>query len=320
CSICIEGRPIIRRTKRSLDCVRCTYLQPSERIKNPFVVQPLPTSPYGIPPAHIRKKRSGKCLRRDKYSSNSNCEVDEFLVTRMKRQAYNPSGILDIVKMMSKTMASASSHGCIKFPACVLAKRKRRKRHAARLERYHMAKIAYERVIKDHHEYHTRQKRQFFAPDANAACVPCPAWVTLALASRKKRSTTSSEEHDNDIPRMSISEAIADIRKKAGYKLGFDGLVFRLVEENVYDAATDLMVNELKEIFSHPLSMRQSRIALPSPNVGIESNEAYSDVILVKDRGLNNPDVQNLMLKFNYFYLICSFSIKNYLLLLVDSC
>ncbi|VDL87270.1 unnamed protein product [Nippostrongylus brasiliensis] len=113
--------------------------------------------------------------------------------------------------------------GCMKFPACVLAQKKRRKRHAERTEQYHKQLEAHKRALKDHEEQHIRQKRQFFAPDANAACVPCPAWVTLALASRKKRSTNSSEDSELDeIPRMSLAEAIADIRKRAGYKAGFD--------------------------------------------------------------------------------------------------
>uniref|UniRef100_A0A0K0D1D1 SAP domain-containing protein n=1 Tax=Angiostrongylus cantonensis TaxID=6313 RepID=A0A0K0D1D1_ANGCA len=163
-----------------------------------------------------------KCLRRDKRSTSAECEVDEFLVTRMKRQAYNPSGILDIVKVLSKTMASeAGPNGCVKFPACILAKRKRRKRHAERTEHYHKA-TEYRQVFDDHEKHHLRQKRQFFTPDANAACVPCPAWVTLALVSRRKRSTNSSNElGDDEIPHMTISEAIADIRKRAGYELGF---------------------------------------------------------------------------------------------------
>ncbi|KAE9420466.1 hypothetical protein Angca_002058, partial [Angiostrongylus cantonensis] len=263
CAICIDGRPIIKRSKRSLDCVRCTYLQPTISVNNPFAVQSPPMSPVGILPPHLRQKRAGclphpecmlaprrvrrniesqycepcnggyygrkkreierdKCLRRDKRSTSAECEVDEFLVTRMKRQAYNPSGILDIVKVLSKTMASeAGPNGCVKFPACILAKRKRRKRHAERTEHYHKA-TEYRQVFDDHEKHHLRQKRQFFTPDANAACVPCPAWVTLALVSRRKRSTNSSNElEDDEIPHMTISEAIADIRKRAGYELGF---------------------------------------------------------------------------------------------------
>ncbi|VDM63547.1 unnamed protein product [Angiostrongylus costaricensis] len=220
CAICIDGRPIIKRSKRSLDCVRCTYLQPTVSANNPFAVQLPPMSPVGILPPHLRQKRAGclphpecmlaprrvrrniesqycepcsggyygrkkreverdKCLRRDKRSTSAECEVDEFLVTRMKRQAYNPSGILDIVKVLSKTMASeAGPSGCVKFPACILAKRKRRKRHAERTEHYHKAKS--------------------LVPPLLLACVPCPAWVTLALASRKKRSTNSSNELEDD--------------------------------------------------------------------------------------------------------------------------
>ncbi|VDK77156.1 unnamed protein product [Cylicostephanus goldi] len=140
----------------------------------------------------------------------------------MKRQAYNPKGILDIVKVLSKTMAGEAPGpgGCLKFPACVLAQARRRKRHAERMEQYHKQVASLKQAHEEKMEQHIRQKRQFFSPDANTNCSPCPAWVTVALASRKKRSTNSSEEHDE--PRMSLSEAIADIRKKGGYKLGFD--------------------------------------------------------------------------------------------------
>ncbi|KAK6048508.1 hypothetical protein COOONC_13987 [Cooperia oncophora] len=175
-----------------------------------------------------RKKREAErdqCLRRDKRATDPECETDEFLVTRMKRQAYNPSGILDIVKLLSKAMTAGegSPGGCMKFPACVLAQKKRRKRHAERMEQYHKEVAAHKQALKDHEEQHIRQKRQFFARDDAAGCVPCPAWVTLALASRKKRSTNSSEESEVEhAPRMTLSEAIADIRRKAGYKLGFD--------------------------------------------------------------------------------------------------
>ncbi|PIO57871.1 hypothetical protein TELCIR_20709, partial [Teladorsagia circumcincta] len=163
-------------------------------------------------------------MRREKRATGLECEVDEFLVTRMKRQAYNPSGILDIVKLLSKTMGEGGgSGGCMKFPACVLAQKKRRKRHAERIQQYHKEVAAHKQALKEHEEQHLRQKRQFFSPDAGAACVPCPAWVTLALASRKKRSTNSSEESEEEqLPRMTLSEAIADIRRKAGYKLGFE--------------------------------------------------------------------------------------------------
>ncbi|KIH43011.1 hypothetical protein ANCDUO_26997, partial [Ancylostoma duodenale] len=79
-----------------------------------------------------------KCHRREKRAVGPDCEADEFLVTRMKRQAYNPKGILDIVKVLSKTMAGEPGPGgCMKFPACVLAQTKRRKRHAERMEQYH---------------------------------------------------------------------------------------------------------------------------------------------------------------------------------------
>ncbi|KAK6025406.1 hypothetical protein OSTOST_08693, partial [Ostertagia ostertagi] len=303
CSVCVDGRPIIKRTKRSLDCVPCTYLQPTESINNPFAVQ-APVSPVGIPPPHLRGKRAGclphpqcmlaprraeetsnlstvnhamagitvgrsvkprenahrlavsgeprvfpgilpfsnprtyrkifleefssnpeKCLRREKRATGPECEVDEFLVTRMKRQAYNPSGILDIVKLLSKTMGEGGGFSCmlggiICQGNCVLAQKEATKATWMRIDK---EVAAHKQALKEHEEQHIRQKRQFFSPDAGAACVPCPAWVTLALASRKKRSTNSSEESEEEqSPRMTLSEAIADIRRKAGYKLGFE--------------------------------------------------------------------------------------------------
>ena len=51
-----------------------------------------------------------------KIAEDTNCDVDEFdadgshtlssSLSRMKRQAYSPKGILDIVKVFSKTMAN----------------------------------------------------------------------------------------------------------------------------------------------------------------------------------------------------------------------
>lgn len=115
----------------------------------------------------------------------------------------------------------------MKFPACVLAQKKRRKRNADRLEKYHQAVAEHKQKVEEYEkamEEHHRVKRQFFAPDNSAACVPCPAWVTLALASRKKREvngTVVDDDHEDKKP-MSISEAIADIRSKKGYKEGFE--------------------------------------------------------------------------------------------------
>ncbi|KAK6015276.1 hypothetical protein OSTOST_19300 [Ostertagia ostertagi] len=135
-----------------------------------------------------------KCLRREKRATGPECEVDEFLVTRMKRQAYNPSGILDIVKLLSKTMGEGGgSGGCMKFPACVLAQKKRRKRHAERIEQYHKEVAAHKQALKEHEEQHIRQKRQFFSPDAGAACVPCPAWLRSQLLAEEEIHESSEE-------------------------------------------------------------------------------------------------------------------------------
>uniref|UniRef100_A0A1I7WAF6 ATPase_AAA_core domain-containing protein n=1 Tax=Heterorhabditis bacteriophora TaxID=37862 RepID=A0A1I7WAF6_HETBA len=142
CIPCLNGRRIIKRTKRSLDCVRCTYLQPQYSDNNPFQPAPLPASSVGIPLPHHREKRAnrvfiiffaffwfwrGMCVSFEvsdlvflslKHFRKAifyksiliYCEVDEFLVTRMKRQAYNPKGILDIVKVLSKTMAGTGEN------------------------------------------------------------------------------------------------------------------------------------------------------------------------------------------------------------------
>ncbi|PIO62787.1 hypothetical protein TELCIR_15640 [Teladorsagia circumcincta] len=178
---------------------------PTESINNPFAVQ-APVSPVGIPPPYLRVKRAGVCL--NLYNAHL---VHPSAINK-------PSGDND-----NEIMTTGGSGGCMKFPACVLAQKKRRKRHAERIEQYHKEVAAHKQALKEHEEQHLRQKRQFFSPDAGAACVPCPAWVTLALASRKKRSTNSSEESEEEQPpRMTLSEAIADIRRKAGYKLGFE--------------------------------------------------------------------------------------------------
>ncbi|PAV75036.1 hypothetical protein WR25_06364 isoform G [Diploscapter pachys] len=165
--------------------------------------------------------------RTKRSAEDTNCDVDEFdadgshtlssSLSRMKRQAYSPKGILDIVKVFSKTMANEgpNSAGCMKFPACVLMNKRRRKRYAGRVSKWHEAVKSQKEAVKKHR---VRVKRQFFAPDAAASCVPCPAWVTLALASRKKRAANETD----DFHEMTISEAIADIRKRKGYKMGFD--------------------------------------------------------------------------------------------------
>ncbi|CAI5437783.1 unnamed protein product [Caenorhabditis angaria] len=267
CQLCLNGNPL-KRTKRSFDCVPCTYLQPQYSDNNPFLGdQRTPQSAMGVP-IHKREKRAGclphpqctmhirrykrnlfgsqycepcnghygrkkreaerdQCLRREKrYANDETCDNDEFTINeRSKRQAYNPKGVLDIVKTLSRLGAGGGNvgpGGCLKFPACVLAQKKRRKRNADRMEKYHRAIEEHKKAVEAYEE-HKRVKRQFFAPDNSAACVPCPAWVTLALASRKKRDVngTSEEEHESQ-KKMTISEAIADIRSKKGYKQGFD--------------------------------------------------------------------------------------------------
>ena len=111
----------------------------------------------------------------------------------------------------------------MKFPACVLASRKRRKRNAEVYAQYHSAVAEHQKALAEHqalveaHEEHIRTKRQFFAPDNAGTCVPCPAWVTLALASRKKREADGKKDKP-----MTLKEAIADIRKKKGYELNFN--------------------------------------------------------------------------------------------------
>lgn len=125
----------------------------------------------------------------------------------------------------------------MKFPACVLASKKRRKRDAEAYQQYHQVAVFilqfdpvqavadHQKSLEEHailteaYEEHLRTKRQFFAPDNAGNCVPCPAWVTLALASRKKR---EAADPDYKPPTMTLKEAIADIRKKKGYQLGFN--------------------------------------------------------------------------------------------------
>ncbi|CAB3407881.1 unnamed protein product [Caenorhabditis bovis] len=264
CQLCLNGTPL-RRSKRSFDCVPCTYLQPQYSDNNPFLGDQRPQqSPVGYPigephkrtkraclphpqcTLHVRrykrnligsqycepcnghygrKKREAErdqCLRREKRYVDEQCDNDEFTINeREKRQAYNPKGILDIVKLLSHASAGGNNPGgCLKFPACVLAQKKRRKRHADRLDKYYKALDEHKKAVAEYEkalEEHHRVKRQFFAPDNSAACVPCPAWVTLALASRKKRGADEEPEK-----KMTISEAIADIRAKKGYKLGFE--------------------------------------------------------------------------------------------------
>ena len=113
-----------------------------------------------------RKKRAAEG---DQYCEEENSHENEFSsITRMKRQAYSPNGALDIVKVLSKltTNRAAGPGGCMEFPACVLAQKKRRKRYAARLEKHQKAMRRYKRELKRHEKIVERHKRQFFAPDA----------------------------------------------------------------------------------------------------------------------------------------------------------
>ncbi|KAK0425665.1 hypothetical protein QR680_009310 [Steinernema hermaphroditum] len=209
------------RVKRQgcLPYPQCTQLK--KRSKRTIGSQYCEPCPGGL---HGRKKREAArdtCLKRQKRayeseesSEGTRCKNDDedeeeesFSLTRMKRQAYNPSGILDIVKVLSRMSSGGarSPGGCMKFPACVLAKKRRRKRHAARLEKYHEA-------VGRHKEELVRHKRQFYAPDQAANCVPCPAWVTLALASRTKREVEpKSEDHTQS---LSFADAVHDIRRR----------------------------------------------------------------------------------------------------------
>ncbi|TKR96972.1 hypothetical protein L596_010909 [Steinernema carpocapsae] len=205
------------RVKRQAGCLphpQCTQFK--KRSKRTLGSQYCEPCPGGL---HGRKKRDAKrdtCLKRQKRSRDSQesgerrgCDRDDedddeeegtFSMARMKRQAYNPSGILDIVKVLSRasTGGQRGPGGCMKFPSCVLAKKRRRKRHAERLGKYHEA-------VAKHKEELVRHKRQFYAPDQAANCVPCPAWVTLALASaRKKR-----EAEGYDKP-LKVAEEISE--------------------------------------------------------------------------------------------------------------
>ncbi|KAH7684741.1 hypothetical protein AAVH_40751, partial [Aphelenchoides avenae] len=132
----------------------------------------------------------------------------------MKRQSpYAPSnGALDIIKVLSKltTNRAANPGGCIEFPACVLAQKRRRKRRAERAEAYHKQIRRYKRALAEREHVVERHKRQFYAPDANANCVPCPAWVTLALLSRRRRdadaeTAASTDEMDAATPSNSTA-------------------------------------------------------------------------------------------------------------------
>uniref|UniRef100_A0A0K0FZR4 Sperm mitochondrial-associated cysteine-rich protein-like n=1 Tax=Strongyloides venezuelensis TaxID=75913 RepID=A0A0K0FZR4_STRVS len=153
---------------------------------------------------HARRKRDAErdtCLRekyeRDKQNGckGSSAEFDEDEVEkenfRSKRQAYGKNGLLDLVKVLAKAstthMVGPGGDTCLPFPQCVMAKRKRRKRSLSKLESYENALLNHKLKVMEHEEAVKRHKRQFYAPDQSANCVPCPAWVTLALAARKKR-------------------------------------------------------------------------------------------------------------------------------------
>ncbi|CAJ0562797.1 unnamed protein product, partial [Mesorhabditis spiculigera] len=220
------GRPLKRSKREEGKCLphpQCT-LAPKRRSRRNVHSQ------YCEPCGGLygRRKREAEqdaCIRRN-LEQKDRCEKqfhDEFdaedgegsVLMRMKRQAYDGKGLLDLVKVMSKAAAAPTvTAGCVKFPACVLAQKRRRKRHAERMEQYHKA-------LAEHKEQHSRVKRQFFTPDQSANCVPCPAWVTMALASRKKRGAAENDEDLVDGPKMSLSDAIKDIRRKKGYEPGF---------------------------------------------------------------------------------------------------
>uniref|UniRef100_A0A914Z7M7 Uncharacterized protein n=1 Tax=Panagrolaimus superbus TaxID=310955 RepID=A0A914Z7M7_9BILA len=198
-----------------------TCLTMRRRSKRNFNSQYCEPCPNGFHGRVKREEERQQCMdRRKKRATDGeqNCEEEdshEFgsSITRMKRQAaYSPNGALDIMKVLSKltTNRAVGGGGCMEFPACVLAQKKRRKRHAARVIKHQKAMKRYKRAIKEHEKVVERHKRQFFAPDAAGAnCAPCPAWVTLALTSRKKRDTEQSTADLED-----IKYALKDIRRR----------------------------------------------------------------------------------------------------------
>ena len=118
-----------------------------------------------------RKKRAAEG---ENYCEDEDSSPNDFTsITRMKRQAYSPNGALDIVKVLSKLASNRAvgSGGCLEFPACVLAQKRRRKRHADRVTKYQKAMKRYKRDLKEHEKIVERHKRQFFAPDSAAAVV-----------------------------------------------------------------------------------------------------------------------------------------------------
>uniref|UniRef100_A0A915EJ42 Uncharacterized protein n=1 Tax=Ditylenchus dipsaci TaxID=166011 RepID=A0A915EJ42_9BILA len=182
----------IQRTKRSTDCVPCTYLQPGYANSSQLPY-------YGIPPSHnqspvpirpVREKRDGclphpVCLalrRRSKRNHNQQdkqyCEAcpggylgrrkreaeQDQCVQRKKREQEN-CGRDDHSFTVSRMKRQSDEGGvaCVEYPACILSRRRRRKRHV--LQYYHQLK-RYHHQLKAHKQLVIRHKRQFFTPDA----------------------------------------------------------------------------------------------------------------------------------------------------------
>uniref|UniRef100_A0A0N5A196 Sperm mitochondrial-associated cysteine-rich protein-like n=1 Tax=Parastrongyloides trichosuri TaxID=131310 RepID=A0A0N5A196_PARTI len=162
---------------------------------------------------HARKKRDierDTCLR-EKFENDkargckggsAEIEEDSGENFRSKRQAYGKNGLLDLVKVLAKAATThqvgPGGESCLPFPQCVMAKRKRKKRSLSKLAAHENAILNYRIKLMEHERELVRHKRQFYAPDQSANCVPCPAWVTLALAARKKRDNYGVCEQTDD--------------------------------------------------------------------------------------------------------------------------
>uniref|UniRef100_A0A7E4ULW5 VWFC domain-containing protein n=1 Tax=Panagrellus redivivus TaxID=6233 RepID=A0A7E4ULW5_PANRE len=220
----------IKREKRNGCIPPPTCLALRRRSKRNFNSQYCEPCPGGYAGRKKREDERQSCMdRRKKRAAEGHemCEHEEdedtFTITRMKRQAaYTPNGALDIMKVLSKMTANraAGPGGCLEFPACVLAQKKRRKRMAEKAEQHQKAMRRYKRALEEHEKVVERHKRQFFAPNtAGANCVPCPAWVTLALTSRKRRSPDKDESENIDFqvedPSIEdLKKALTDIRRR----------------------------------------------------------------------------------------------------------
>lgn len=157
-----------------------TCLTMRRRSKRNFNSQYCEPCPGGYRGRVKREDERQQCMDRRKkratdgeeYCEEESSSNDFTSITRMKRQAaYSPNGALDIMKVLSKltTNRAVGGGGCMEFPACVLAQKKRRKRHAERIIKHQKALKRYKRALKEHEKVVERHKRQFFAPDAAGA-------------------------------------------------------------------------------------------------------------------------------------------------------